>query len=111
MKYNWLYFFLRLEKKFLFCQQCNFGIGTYCIGSLIKQKRIYQNDKIVMIVHCALFVIKHHSCRVCCSGQHTGRILQRMLEKKLKHLSNMVKKFEEIIFERVQTSCSDLKFI
>ena len=44
----------------LFCQQCNFGIGTYCIGSLIKQKRIYQNDKIIMIVHCALFVLKHH---------------------------------------------------
>ena len=79
-------FFPSSRKKSLFCQQCNFGIGTYCIGSLIKQKRIYQ--KWQNCYDCALCIIctkASYSCRVCCSGQHTGRILQRIAKTFFKH--------------------------
>ena len=77
--------------------------NRYLLHRLIKQKRIYQNDKIVMIVHCALFVLKHQSCKVCCSGQHTGHI--RECQKKGKHLSKIYQRNKQLwnLARKVQT--------
>ena len=57
--------------------------NRYLLHRFINQTEAYLS-KWQNYYDCALCIIctkASYSCRVCCSGQHTGRILQRMLEK------------------------------